>query len=508
MSLSDLFSQRYRARIGCGDLFFPDLHLHDYRGVEESVASRGLTKEHDDEDIDRAHVDAELKLRIQVARALENANEKRAVKDLPRRARKKMADAYLQTAREGFAALAEQGFDYLFDLRGEASSSEPVDGRKWGVEANILVFDYVEAFFDLLPAEEQLEFSRDVNQRLQRGESRWYFQLGRWRREDWPRERDSQFDLILHALKRQADIALERHAHEVNRGESRTGAGAAFDKRAASQALADAARRLWEADRLLDSDLLSDKVRHGAAVRAARRALDHCARFFPGMLYGPFVTVKAPRPPERKRRMLLGKSEGAGDRDKSSAPVPKEFSRAASPQAAAYRLAELSLHVARGHERLGVEARDRLLQRANLAEFLARLVLFDLGDPHGDDLEDADAEEVRRYSTLTSSPHGGLAGRHGRGALQLHLQDEATARLAVDLLARLCQFSTGSAAGTADGVPPISRDPMITPGHPRASDLERAQLMRRLGLSVMALAGAAGLFLTGLWLGGQGAAPF
>ena len=44
--------------------------------------------------------------------------------------------------------------------------------------------------FDLLPGEEQLEFSRDLNQRLQRGESRWYFQLGRWRRDDWPRERE------------------------------------------------------------------------------------------------------------------------------------------------------------------------------------------------------------------------------------------------------------------------------------------------------------------------------
>ena len=497
---ADLFSQRYRARIGCGELFFGDLHLHDYRAVTEASASRGLTEDHDAEAIACAHVDNELKLRIQVARALENANERRKVKDLPRRARKRMADAYLQSAREGYATLAEEGFDYLFDLKGEAACTWPIDGRKWGVEANILVFDYVEVFFDLLPAEEQLEFSRDLNQRLQRGESRWYFQLGRWRREDWPRERDNQFDQILYALKRQSDVALERHEHEVSRGET-VPSEPAFDRRAASEALTDAARKLWEADRLLESDLLSDKVRHAAAVRAARRALDHCAVYFPGLLYGPFVAPKAPRTPERRGgRPLLTAARANKDRHK---PVPALVRNASSPQAAAFRLAELSRQIAYGSQTLSPKKRQRLLQRANLAEFLARLVLFDLGDPAKEDLEDADGDEVRVYSRLTAPPGAPFAFSHGKASLQLSLQDEATARLAVDLLARLCQFSTGSAsiAGEAGGA--VGKDPMATP-HPKQMDAARWRVIRRVifvGLGVAALGAS---FLAGLVLGNAG----
>jgi len=496
---ADLFSQRYRARIGCGELFFGDLHLHDYRAVTEATASRGLTDEHDPETIACAHVDSELKLRIQVARVLENANERRKVKDLPRRARKRMADAYLQSAREGYAALAEEGFDYLFDLKGEAACTWPIDGRKWGVDANILVFDYVEVFFDLLPAEEQLEFSRDLNQRLQRGESRWYFQLGRWRREDWPRERDNQFDQILYALKRQSDIALERHEHEVSRGDS-DAPEKVFDRKKASKALTDAARKLWEADRLLDSDLLSDKVRHAAAVRAARRALDHCAQHFPGLLYGPFVTAKPPRTEKKRavRPLLTGpRTDGAPK------PTPAVVKTAASPQAAAFRLAELAKQVAYGSQNLSPKKRERLLQRANLAEFLARLVLFDLGDPIKDDLEEADGDEMRVYSRLTAPPGSPMVLSHGKANLQLSLQDEATARLAVDLLARLCQFSTGSASIGGEAGAAASKDPMATP-HPRQMDAMRWQAIRRVIFVGISVAGMAAAFLAGLLLGNAG----
>ncbi len=45
---------------------------------------------------------------------------------------------------------------------------------------------------------------------------------------------------------------------------------------------------------------------------------------------------------------------------------------------------------------------------------------------------------------------GGKLLNHGEGSLMLNMDDEASARLAVDVLARLCQFATGSAGSAAD----------------------------------------------------------
>ena len=44
MSLSELFSLRYRARVGSGELFAADLHLHDRRALEEKAKALNFTE--------------------------------------------------------------------------------------------------------------------------------------------------------------------------------------------------------------------------------------------------------------------------------------------------------------------------------------------------------------------------------------------------------------------------------------------------------------------------------
>ncbi|WP_022700204.1 hypothetical protein [Oceanicaulis alexandrii] len=440
MSLSELFSLRYRARVGSGELFAADLHLHDRRALEEKAKALNYTED----EVENALVDAELALRIQLAKTINNANEKRKIKDLPRRARQIMADAYLQANRAHWSAVLDApGFENLFQAEGGVSARDPLNGKKWSIAANLMIFDYVEAFFDLLPGEEQLEFSRDLNQRLQRGESRWYFQLGRWRRDDWPRERDSQFDQILYSLKSQADQALTAQDNKIRNGETVT--AQTLDPQKVSASLSEAARSLWEADRLLESDLLSKKVRHGAAVRAARHALDQCLVHFRGKLDGPFVKAK---PPKDKRP---GKGLGrlaAPTLDKSALKGVSEG------VAAAIRIEMIGKWLAHGG---GLkDQRLNALDRAGLAEMLLRLVLFGLPEDKDSpyDIEEAEADEIRSYSKITAvrdvPKRDGKLLNHGEGSLMLHMDDEASARLAVDVLARLCQFATGAAGSPKD----------------------------------------------------------
>lgn len=442
MSLSELFSLRYRARVGSGELFAADLHLHDRRALEEKAKTLNFTEA----ETTNALVDAELALRIQLAKSISAANEKRKIKDLPRRARQTMADAYLQANRAHWSAVAEApGFENLFQTEGEIADRDPLNGEKWSLTANLLVFDFVEAFFDLLPGEEQLEFSRDLNQRLQRGESRWYFQLGRWRRDDWPRERDSQFDQILFSLKSQADQALTAQKNRINNADGAE-VGETLDPEKVSQSLSEAARSLWEADRLLDSDLLSKKVRHGAAVRAARHALDQCLTHFRGKLEGPFVKAKPPK--DKKSARGLPRLGGSGS-DKAA------LKGVSNGLAAAIRIEMIGKWLAHGGPENLKDQRLSALDRASLAEMLLRLVLFGLPDTDSPyDIEEAEAEEIRSYSKITGvrkAPHkGGKLLNHGEGSLMLNVDDEASARLAVDVLARLCQFTTGSASASAD----------------------------------------------------------
>jgi len=489
VSVSELFSQRYAARIGSGDLFHADLHLHDYRLLEDEIAER-LTPP---EDAENEHIDAEWRLRVQVDRAVQNANEKRSVKDLPRRARRKMADAYLQARQPYLSQVAEKDLDWLVELAGTPPLDPPFNGSKWGVAANLLLFDFIEVFFDLLPAEEQLDFSRDLNARLQNSGSRWYFQLGRWRRDDWPRDRDAPFDVILYSLKRQSETALARRRNAAETGDGVS--ASPFDAEASAGSLEDAARLLWQADRLLSSDLLSDKVRHAAAVRAAREAFDACLKSFGGVVRGPFVKAKPPRDSARRG---LGFFAVGADR-----PAPAALKGVEEPLAAAIRIKRLGHVLANGGHGVAREERLRLLERANLAEFVLRLVLFGLpsGKP---DAEDAESEEVRRYSRLTAaeSPPT-IAGKrlnHGQGTVHLHLEDKATARLAVDLMARLSQFATGAAtAHPGDGdhdALPVAAHP-----HPRAADMRRARMWKNILQAGGLLIAVCGLVAAGVVLG-------
>ena len=520
MSVAELFTQRYRARINSvthlaaqGEiegadrsaaergLFDDDLYLHGYRELEAEAAERLWS----DSELEHHHVSDEGALRAQVWRAIANINEKHKVKDLPRRARQRMADGYLQS-REPFRGarptlltqVCEQGLDWLFQLEGRAPAEPPFNGSKWSVAANLLLFDFVEVFFDLLPSDDQLDFSRDLNTRLQRGASRWYFQLGRWRRDDWPRDRDDQFDLILYTLNRQADAALERRH---NAGVAAAGDGSAgdeFDAEGASLALQRAARSLWQADRLLTSDLLSDKVRHNAAVRAARQAFDACLSSFGGAVHGPFVKGKPPR--ETKRRPFGRLRSGRDQKDDKAALKGVE-----TAVAAALRIRRLGEVLSTDDPALSKEERRRLLERVNLAELLMRLALFGLPADKAD-AEDAESDEVRQYSKLTAlhgPTGGGLAGprlNHGQGTVHLELESKATARLAVDLLARLCQFSTGAVeageAGEIDGA--LGG---VQGRHPIQNDIERRKMIGRIIVGAAMALGAAALFATGVLVG-------
>jgi len=504
VSIAELFTQRYRARIESGGLFDEDLHLHRYRELNEDAAERLWS----DAETENHHVSEEGALRAQVARAIANANEKHTVKDLPRRARQRMADAYLQS-REPFRGarptlltqICETGLDWIFKAEGRAPDEAPFEGSKWSVAANLLLFDFVEVFFDLLPSDDQLDFSRDLNTRLQRGASRWYFQLGRWRRDDWPRDRDDQFDLILYSLNRQADAALERRRNAGAASGDVVSDTVEFDPEAASRSLQTAARALWQADRLLTSDLLSDKVRHSAAVRAARMAFDSCLSSFGGVIRGPFVRGKPPR--EAKRGPFGRRLSRTSAKDEKSALKGVE-----EPMAAAIRIQRLGEALVKGAEGLSREDRLKLLERANLAEFLMRLALIDLPSDKADP-EDAESEEVRRYSRLTSAPGAGPAGaplagkrlNHGAGTVHLQLEDKATARLAVDLLARLCQFSTGAASSHGGGADPASLLTESAFAHPRQLDHQREKVIGRILLAAGALLGGAALFAAGLLIG-------
>ena len=174
--------------------------------------------------------------------------------------------------------------------------------------------------------------------------------------------------------------------------------------------------------------------------------------------------------------------------------------------AAAIRIQRLGEALVRGAEGLSREERLRLLERANLAEFLVRLALFELPADKSDP-EDAEADEVRRYSRLTAAPGaaaGPLGGKrlnHGAGTVHLQLEDKATARLAVDLLARLCQLSTGAAthAGDADPASLLADNAQL---HPRQLDHQREKIIGRILIGAGLAMAAAAIFAAGVITGG------
>jgi hypothetical protein len=487
--VNELFTQRYQARIESGELFADDLYLQDYRLIKNEAEDRHWT----DEATEHEHVNAEQVLRTNIWRLLGDMNAKTRHKDLLDRTRQHLSDAYLQGrrtflgARQGLLSeICDEGLDWVFEQVGLAPELPPFNSSKWSIAANLIVFDYVEVLFSLLASNEQLDFSRELNTRLSRGASRWYFQLGRWRREDWPRDRDAEFDLILYSLRRQADAALERR---LNSHPDDGPLPEDFDPAETAQALQTAAHALWQADRLLTSDLLTDKVRHNSAVRAARSALDACLNSFGSVARGPFVFAKPPR--DLKKR----KSNRRGRKTDDTKPAKNLYAGVETPSGAAERILKVGLALDKiAHSGMPKEEEKKFLQRANLAEFLLRLALFGLPSDK-DDLEDADMDEVRRFSKITGEKRtpliGGTRFNHGQGTVHLQLQDKATARLAVDLIARLCQYATGAAPN--DQLQDIS--PSGSSGRPSGHDLDRAReiMIFRTMIAILGVLGVAGL---------------
>lgn len=483
MSVIDVFSRRYYARLHCG-LFDDDLHLHDYTRLQEQAERIRETPP----EIENRHIDEELKLRQQVRVAWEAANENRKVRDLPRRARETLADVYLQNS-DPLVDLARADIDWIWGVEGQAPQFGPVQGQKFGFAARVFIFDFIEAFFDLLPSDEQLEFSRDLNSRLQQGASRWYFQLGRWLRDDWPRERDGQFDHILFGLRRQANIAALRH---VNAAEEFDGDDAQYDDRVqeaqfqaaqAAEALRDAAYNLWTADRLLNSDLMAAKVRHKEAIKLARAAFDSCVAYFGGPVMGPFVKPKAPQ--------VIASFFGSRELDEEEVEqASAKMTGVLRPEAAALRLKQLGEHLL-SHE--NSEERAILLRRVPMAEFFARLIIFG-----------PSKKEVSQYSLATRA-HLGVNGQglsHGDGRVELDVEDANTARLAVDMLAQLCLFSTGG-DGEDDEAQKVSGPDLFTVDHmhPRAADFERERKWQAIRHWTLASIGVITIFVAGALLG-------
>jgi len=544
MSAIDAFSLRYRARVGSRQ-FDRELFLHDY-GLLETEYRR--LEEHAGS-LSALHGREEQRLRAQAWRAVEGSNARHVARDLLRKARERLSDVYGQARRihprdlHRFATqIVEQDVSWLFDRatnadetgprrpeRFDAIAEEDADTGRFELACNVVVFDYVEAFFELLPSDEQLEFSRDLNHRLNTSGSPWFFQLGRWRRDDWPRERDGPFDMILFSLRERMEEERRRELNRVLRadvsGSDEEAVYAEIQDRVehveersheTSKAVGLAAELLFNADRLLNSDLLSPSVRHDAAVGEARAALDLCLTHFSGAAYGPFVDVE--RMKEERRASLLGFRP-----DKPRATLSDQ--RLKSHEAAAVRIRQIGHALADGARGLKKDERESLLLRAPLAEFMLRLVLFGVEAKVQDVDEDLDGRndvkveikrEVAAYSLASSADHGPPVGargfsHHAPGVrLPLNLKKPETARLAVETLAKLCLYATGARV-VDEFAPPGTMDPMTGPVHPRAGDMERRRrLMQAVGW-VFALLGisaslAATFFLGALfgpgWLGG------
>jgi hypothetical protein len=511
MSTIDVFSLRYRARVGSRQ-FDRELYLHDYssleteyRRLEEAAGS-----------LSALHGREEQRLREQAWRAVESANGRHVARDLLRKARERLSDVYGQARRihprdlHRFATLiVEQDVAWLFDRatnaeqtgpkrpsRLDSAAAEDAEVGRFDLACNVVVFDYIEAFFELLPSDEQLEFSRDLNHRLNTSGSPWFFQLGRWRRDDWPRERDGQFDMILFSLRERMEEERRRELNRVMKADvSSSGEDDVYaeiqdrvddvEERSheTSKAVGLAAELLFNADRLLNSDLLSPSVRHEAAVGEARAALDLCLTHFSGAAYGPFVDVE--RAKDERRANLLGFRA-----EKPRATVSEQ--RLKSHEAAAVRIRQIGHALAEGGRGLKAEERKRLLLRAPLAEFMLRLALFGVETRVEETDEDLDGrndvkveikKEVAAYSYAAQGDHSlplsakGFTHHAPAVKLPLNLKKPETARLAVETLAKLCLYATGARV-VDEFAQPGSFDPMTGPSHPRAGDMDRQR--RRL----------------------------
>lgn len=479
----DVFSRRFQYRIGSG-LYDEQLQLHDYDAVERFLNQRrgeiGSVKANE-------HVTRELVLRHQVRVAVTQSLGGRGAGSLPDGPRLALADLYEQVGNPLAGVIRRPSLDWLMPpTTPDASQSiqppdgEPIGADRFAMWSCVLLMDYVETHYAALADSVKTEFARDLNSRLANGRSPWMLVMGRWRRDSWPSDRDNPFDTVLHSLWSETDEALRRQLNarlgeNYVVGEESTALaplppGADARREEIRDKLKKAASKLATADRLLVTDPALTEAGYRKAVDVARAAFDICAEAFRGSILGPFVKYKSGRRPIPARIR-----PGDAVEQTHSASHAREL----SPEAAAWRLRKLSEYMVSGHDlpRALPGAVDRrvMLERAPLAEFLARLVLMGPSET-----------EAEEYARIVGAPRG--------AKYELLVEDEIVARMVVDLMARLGVYAAGadkpdlrvdSASARVAGFVDF-----------RVREAQRAEMMRRVSqwaVRILALGGAMAL---------------
>ena len=427
----DVFSRRFQYRIGSG-LYDEQLQLHDYDAVERFLNQRrgeiGSVKANE-------HVTRELVLRHQVLVAVTQSLGGRGAGSLPDGPRLSLADLYEQVGNPLAGVIRRPSLDWLMPpTTPDASQSiqppdgEPIGADRFAMWSCVLLMDYVEMHYAALADSVKTEFARDLNSRLANGRSPWMLVMGRWRREAWPADRDNPFDTVLHSLWSETDEALRRQLNarlgeNYVVGEESTALaplppGADARREDIREKLKKAASKLATADRLLVTDPALTEAGYRKAVDVARAAFDICAEAFSGSILGPFIKYKS------GRRLVSGRTGGG------AGPAHTHVhTRELSPEAAAWRLRKLSEYMISGHDMPralpGAADRKAMLERAPLAEFLARLVLMGPSE-----------SEAEEYARIVGAPRG--------AKYELLVEDEIVARMVVDLMARLGVYAAGA----------------------------------------------------------------
>lgn len=441
----DVFSRRYRYRIGSG-LYDSQLYLHDHEKVEEEAQHR----RDPEADKEREHASQELSLRHQVRVAITQSMGGRGAGTLPEGPRAELADLYAQVRNPLAPLVKQETLNWLMPvlplggqsiivpepLSAAISKDEPHSSRL-AMWACVVLMDYVEVHYQTLGAGAKTEFSRDLNTRLFNGGSPWSFDLGRWMRPGWPRERDSGFDRIVHALWSESDTALARRVNEVLGPDYQPGQAHGPDGELArieasneqiKPALKQAAGDLAHAERLLLTDPKLEHEGHTKAIAAARSAFDQCANSYPGSVGRPFMRYKPPpgrrvrhAPPARNARSRFEHQRPGGRgpaprRAPASVISPSEGARAANRLKYLAEFVQGDAFTGRGGIRASV--RDTMLKRMPFAEFLVRLVVMPPGENEAED-----------YARIARMPAG--------SKLEIKVDDSALARLVIDMMAHL-----------------------------------------------------------------------
>lgn len=437
----DVFSRRFQYRIGSG-LYDRQLYLHDYDQVAEDAQHR----RDPDADREREHASQELSLRHQVRVAITQSVGGRGAGTLPEGPRAELADLYAQVRNPLAPLVRQETLNWLMPVMPLAGQSivvpEPLAAGIRQYEPNVsrlamwacvVLMDYVEVHYQTLSASAKTDFSRDLNTRLSNGGSPWSFDLGRWMRPGWPRERDTGFDRIVHALWSESDTALARRVNEVLGPDYQPGQSHGPDgelarveasNRDIKPVLKQAAGDLAHAERLLLTDPKLEHEGHTKAIAAARSAFDQCATSYPGSVGRPFMRYKPP--PGRRSRFAAPPRTARSRMDAQGGPgtrrAPQQFISPSEGARAAHRLMRLAEYAA-GDSLVrpgGASAatRETILKRMPFAEFLVRLVVMSPSE-----------NEAEEYARVVRMPSG--------SKLEIKVDDGVLARLVIDMMAHL-----------------------------------------------------------------------